>query len=234
MKMIAIAAATWLVLGAVPAAFAAETLVRVVDIGAGLCVVARAPDGHVMVYDTGPGNPRCLAAVAELAPNHEIELLVLSHSDDDHIGGAEAILNDNHVAHILHPGDARPLRRNNRPTMLGRVRAAIEGEENSEDASLATTDIDPGYEFHIGGARAAFIAGWNDGHLVEGPGEARLTGGALNNALSIVIRFTYGGHSILLTGDTVGRAGGTARNTCKYAEARMVDTPPRFRSPARC
>jgi len=37
-----------------------------------------------------------------------IDLLVLSHSDDDHIGGAVMVLKQNQVLHVLHPGDDRP------------------------------------------------------------------------------------------------------------------------------
>src|SRR4051812_31338768 len=78
---LAIASAT----AAAPAG-AQETYVRVVDVGAGLCVVAMTPDGHSLVYDTGNGVATCLSAVRELVPAKKVDLLVLSHSDSDHIG----------------------------------------------------------------------------------------------------------------------------------------------------
>jgi competence protein ComEC len=55
-----------------------------------------------------------------------------------------------------------------------------------------------------------------------GPGLGPLASGPRNNALSIVIRFKYGGHSVLLTGDPVGRMIGDPPATCEYAERIMV------------
>lgn len=206
-------------------AVAAEALVRVVDVGAGLCVVARTPAGRTMVYDAGPGD-RCAEAIAILVPEHRIDLLVLSHSDSDHIGGAPLILAQNDVLQILHPGDDRPLRTasgNKTDVALAREAIAEEAEGGAEVTSLAEYDVDPNYLFDLGAADARFIVGWHDGHLTEADGEPALDGGPLNNALSIVIRYEYGGHAILLTGDTVGRLDDAPRNTCRYGEARMVE-----------
>jgi glyoxylase-like metal-dependent hydrolase (beta-lactamase superfamily II) len=52
-----------------------------------------------MVYDTGPPGEYCSKVVSDLVPNHRIDLLVLSHSDADHIAGAETILAGNVVEH---------------------------------------------------------------------------------------------------------------------------------------
>jgi hypothetical protein len=105
---------------------------------------------------------------------------------------------------------------------LGRVRWAIRSERNASVTSLAEYDLDPGYVYDLGAAEATFIAGWSDGHETENDNEPALSGGPLNNALSIVIRYTYGGHSVLLTGDTVGRRDNAPASACQYAEARMV------------
>ena len=99
----------WFVAAALLAAPAAaqDINVRVVDVGAGLCVIAATDDGHVMVYDTGAGSKICGDAVDELAPAQQIDLLILSHSDIDHIGAVRRILADHHVRTLIHPGDPR-------------------------------------------------------------------------------------------------------------------------------
>lgn len=213
-----------MMLAIAPAAGAEDAYVRVVDVGAGLCVVARSPTGETMVYDTGPRGTRCRDAVRELSPEHRVDLLVLSHSDADHIGGAQAILRDNEVRRILHPGD----RRKNAATLTA-VRRAIRAEPGAQIINLSRDHLEHGEVFELGAATATFIAGWSNGDQTQANGEPALASEAMrNNALSIVIRFEYGGHSVLLTGDTVGRADDSPDDACRYAEARMVEQDREF------
>jgi len=204
---------------------ATDAYLRVVDVGAGLCVVIVVPGGHAMLYDAGPGGGRCSAAVQQMVPSHRLDLVVLSHSDADHIGEMRDILRDNRVAAIIHPGDDHPF---TRPRGGGKAYLELMRDDiASEGATVwnlaeSTTPPAPGRRFSIGTATATFVAGWGDGHLTEGPRERRLNGGPLNNALSVVIRFEYGGHSVLLTGDTVGRPESRPKGTCQYAERIMA------------
>jgi beta-lactamase superfamily II metal-dependent hydrolase len=59
--------------------------VRVIDVGTGLCCVAKMPGDHFMVYDAGdyPAQGKiAFDGIAQVVPQgHPIELLVLSHSD---------------------------------------------------------------------------------------------------------------------------------------------------------
>ena len=74
--------------------------VRVVDVGAGLCCVARWPgedgDFHYMVYDAGNYVDRGATAMAAIREIYEddddptLDVLVLSHSDADHLGAVDA------------------------------------------------------------------------------------------------------------------------------------------------
>lgn len=227
-------------LGATPA-FAqssnSDATVRVVDIGAGLCVIISVPGDHAMLYDAGPpGAARCRDAARELVPGRKFDLVVLSHSDNDHISMLPALLDKraNGAASeffagvIIHPGDPRgpaldPVRR--AITYQGRRGATVFNlfeADHPSPGSPTSAVIRPGDSFAIGAARATFVAGWSNGNMSRGPGEDELEGGPLNNAISIVIRFDYGGHSVLLTGDTVGRMIGDPANTCAYAERFMV------------
>ncbi len=73
-------------------------IVTVLDVGQGLSVVIRAGD-KTLLYDTGPGNGGGFnAGDAIVLPffksqsiNH-LDTLIVSHNDNDHVGGAQAIL----------------------------------------------------------------------------------------------------------------------------------------------
>jgi competence protein ComEC len=196
---------------------AQEAYVRVVDVGAGLCVVAVAPGEHSLIYDTGNDVDTCRSAVRELVPSKKVDLLVLSHSDSDHIGAARAILAENEVATIIHPGDSRP-------EDLSALRSAIAAEPGADVWNIAVRPVPFGKTFQVGAATVTFVAGWSDGDATRTHGEKKkLTGAMRNNALSSVIRLEFAGHSVLLTGDTVGRFEYTPGTTCEYAEKTMVD-----------
>ena len=68
------------------------------DIGQGTAVLVRTR-GHLLLYDAGPRySPQADAAQRVLLPllrargEHHIDLLMLSHSDTDHVGGAASLL----------------------------------------------------------------------------------------------------------------------------------------------
>jgi competence protein ComEC len=75
-----------------------ELEVAVLDVGQGLAVVLRT-EHHVLVYDTGPAfrSGRSAGELAVAPFLHEknvrrIDLMVVSHADSDHSGGAAAVL----------------------------------------------------------------------------------------------------------------------------------------------
>lgn len=199
------------------AALTTDAVMRVVDVGPGLCVVIVVPGGHAMLYDAGRGGGVCAAAVREMIPSGRIDMLVLSHSDADHIQEMDDILRQNRVAMIIHPGDPRG------PT-VDAMRELINAERATVwNLADPATPPAPGRRFSLGAATVTFVAGWSDGTETRGPGERTLPSGPRHNALSIVIRFEYGGHSVLLTGDTVGRLDFQPESTCAYAERIMVE-----------
>lgn len=192
-----------------------ELYIRVVDVGAGLCVVAVAPGGHVMVFDGGRGASLCAGAVRELVPSRTIDLMILSHSDIDHVGAVSTILSENSVRTILHPGDPRG-------PALKPIRDDIRDEPGADIWNLSERRPQPGQVFGLGEATVTFIAGWSDGNETRGPDEPPLDHAGRNNALSIVVRLDYRGRSVLLTGDTVGRPISPDDSLCRYAERIMV------------
>jgi len=77
--------------------------VEVFDIGQGLAVLIKS-DGKTLLYDTGPSYPPYYtAATGEILPYlqmagiSQLDYLFVSHSDNDHAGGANSILNSVYV-----------------------------------------------------------------------------------------------------------------------------------------
>jgi len=89
----------------IPALAEFETVV--LDVGQGLAVVVRTRN-HLLLYDTGPGftsgfNTGWAVIVPYLRSKgiNEIDLIVQSHADSDHIGGLVDVLDAIQVRHIL-------------------------------------------------------------------------------------------------------------------------------------
>src|SRR5687767_8892736 len=68
-----------------------DLYVRIVDNGAGLCAIVKAPGPRYMVYDTGHWQQghRCVNAAQAIIGTDPIELMVISHSDGDHIADGD-------------------------------------------------------------------------------------------------------------------------------------------------
>ncbi len=110
----------WRLLGlamVLPVAFAprtapaeGEALVDVLDVGQGLAVVVRT-HGHVLLYDTGPAfrsgrSAGDMAVLPFLRARRvsRVDLLVLSHADIDHSGGAQSIVRGVDVTSVRQGG----------------------------------------------------------------------------------------------------------------------------------
>lgn len=203
----------------------AEAYLRVVDVGSGLCVIAKAPDGEIMLYDAGHRSDECYNALAELAPDRVVHLAVISHNDADHIGEMVDILRDFEVRRIVHTGDART----NAGITAMRQAIARESAIVHNLRRPVSTPLAFGRYFNLGLTQARFMAGWGDWRDAVADGEPALSDAEKRNVVSIVMRYTYNGRSVLLTGDTIGRRQGQADGACFYAERRMwedrVDIP---------
>ena len=104
----------WLALAGVPGAVHAENLtVHVIDIGGGLCTLTEAPGGHYMVYDAGVGlragsSNTCAKRIDQLMPaGAAIDVLILSHSDADHISSVARLLQLRDVHRVARTGHER-------------------------------------------------------------------------------------------------------------------------------
>ncbi len=85
-----------------------DVYIRVVDVGPGLCTITEAPGEHYMIYDAGHWTgSNCLEAAQEIVDPETIDLMILSHSDGDHLGEAAEILNQFEIQTIIVTGDPR-------------------------------------------------------------------------------------------------------------------------------
>ncbi len=196
--------------------------VRLVDTGAGLCCVIKTDNDTAIVYDTGHWNAsgfRALQGVKDLFPTtHPVTLMVLSHSDSDHLGGATRILEEYAVQEVVHSG-LEPVSQ----TSINTLRA-ISNEPDCDDINLHYYDFPEG-TFTYGDTKVTFLCGWH-----TPPEDWPLTSdGERFNAGSICIRVEFAGKSILLCGDAVGRhlnsPAGTNIATEKYLCDRADEFP---------
>jgi competence protein ComEC len=91
-----------------------EMVLTVLDVGQGLAVVVQTR-GHVLVYDAGPrygadfdAGSAVVVPFLRQAGVRKVDLLVLSHGDNDHVGGAESLLRALPVAGVLSGAPALP------------------------------------------------------------------------------------------------------------------------------
>lgn len=197
----------------------AALLCRVVDVGSGLCCVVRMPGDRYLIYDTGHwagGGAPTFAKIREIVPDGaEIDLLVLSHSDSDHLAATDEVCAAYRVRRVLRAGYERET-----ATWRDATAAVLLEAETDDciDVNLAHVELAPGSTYRYGDTLVTVVYG-----LHRPPAEWGLSGAEERNAGSIVIRIYYAGRSILLCGDTVGRHIGDPTDVCIAAERAMVD-----------
>lgn len=210
----------------VSTAVAQEAYVRVVDVGAGLCVIAHTPDGYDLLYDAGFRGGYCAEAVEEIVGDNHIELIILSHSDADHIGEVDEILAANSADTIIHTGSRRDTIAY-REAMDAIGRAAASGSTvinlaNAPDADADGIKDEIGSVYELGEARVEILAGWHEWDLDLSDAGRSPNESERRNAISIVVRYSYRGQSVLLTGDTIGRRIEDDALACRDAERWMT------------
>lgn len=185
---------------------------RVVDVGSGLCVITEIDKKHYFVYDAGNWTgQQCYQAVKKIVKGNTIQLMVLSHSDSDHIGDVPKILKDFKVDSIVRTGFRRATK------TWQKTDAAVQHEvlTGATEYNLQQINLDPGkLIFPLGDASVTILYGkgnWSGLNESEN-----------RNAISIVAKLVYKGHSILFTGDTIGRRLTDDSTACKDAEHEMV------------
>jgi len=192
--------------------------VRVTDTGHGFCGVIKLPGvrkpptkccgetfgpDRWVIFDAGNWDAQGKLAyqkIAELIPRgSDIELLVLSHGDADHLGAVVRICRAYRVRRVLRTGQMRDSK------TWRRSDAAIKQEIASDgcvEYSLAKANLPPGSVFDFGTSMFTVLSGYH-----KPPADWKLDHEAeAFNAVRIVLRFTFQGKTILFTGDATHQA----------------------------
>jgi competence protein ComEC len=154
----------------------------VLDVGQGDAILIETPAGHRVLVDGGPSGPALMQALGRVLPHdgRRIDLLVLSHGQDDHVTGFVELLERYEVGAAV----AGPLE--GETAAYGAWRAEL--ERRAVPLHVATS----GHWLDLGQGIRLEVLAPNDG------APARVDD--LNNN-SLVARLSYSEVSFLLTGD---------------------------------
>jgi competence protein ComEC len=156
------------------------------DVGQGDAIFVRTPDGHQVLIDGGPSPSAVLAELPSLMPfwDHSLDLLVLTHPDQDHMAGLLGVLERYHVDRAVDAVAADDPAGD--PWREGLTQAGVRAVPGLRGTRLAA-----------GGVVLSILH----------PGPVPLTGTpADDNNNSLVLRLDYGKASFLLTGDAEAEA----------------------------
>jgi competence protein ComEC len=160
--------------------------VVVLDVGQGDAILVETPRGGRLLVDGGPDPDRLLVALdARIPPwDRRIDLVVLTHPHEDHVGGLPLLIERYRVGRLVEPGMTGP----------GPGYAALEtalARRGMRSGLLSTGD-----RFALDDV--SFRVLWPDPGVV--PRAPPDTGTGINN-VSIALLGTFGAQRFLLTGD---------------------------------
>jgi len=174
-----------------------EVEVRIVDVGAGLCAIIKLPDNKFIIYDAG-NKTRAIPQIDEmLDEKSEVEMLILSHTDDDHWGAAAHIVNKYTVKSVL-----KTDYKYEKNDYTISYKEGVKAMDKKKVKKIKLSDLKLGEVLYDeGGIKLEFICGFE-----EPPAEwGNLGSSKLNNGVSIVVKLIVGEKSILFCGDAVGK-----------------------------
>ncbi|MCB9065473.1 MAG: MBL fold metallo-hydrolase [Chitinophagales bacterium] len=205
--------------------------VRVVDVGPGLCNLIKLQNGNYIIYDAGHFRGWGSSTIAQIKeyipPGSDIELMVLSHTDADHIGAADRVLKEYNVKKVLWTGYEKSMVSGGHPTATyRRLVAELNARPSVENINLNQADsiIVPGTKIQFDDATITFLCGFGKPLSSWDLNSA----GEKINAVSIVMKLEYKGRSVLFCGDAVGRHIDAPENTLIATEKYLLENAPQY------
>jgi competence protein ComEC len=173
-----------------------DLMVTVLDVGQGDAILVQSPAGRVALIDGGGeigaertgwdvGLMRVVPALRR-AGVRRVDLVMLSHPHEDHVGGLPAVLENFTIGLVLDPGVPHPS-----PSYMRLLRLVEAGRIPYRTARA-------GVVVDLGGGVALTV--------VYPPEPIPLVGGDPVHAGAVISRLTYGATAMLLTGDAEGPA----------------------------
>jgi competence protein ComEC len=157
------------------------------DVGQGDAVLITGPEDRRLLVDTGPRSPDGSAAAYTILPYlrqrgvEHLETVVITHPDEDHLGGLPAILRELSVGRVLHSGQRADT------DLYEESRALLEKK------GTRSRSVDRGDQFQVGGSIVARVLG--------PPQKPDRWGIENENGASVVLHLAYGRTDVLLPGD---------------------------------
>ena len=158
------------------------------DVGQGDAVLVTTPGGERLLVDTGPQSPTGSAAVSSTVLPYlrrrgvgHLDLVVITHPDEDHLGGLPALLKEVSIGRVLHSGQRAETDLYRRSRRLLRRR------------DVPAAPVDRGDAFPVGGSVRVQVLG-----PPVRPGRRGVDG---ENGRSVVLHLAYGHADVLLPGD---------------------------------
>ncbi len=158
------------------------------DVGQGDAILVTAPDDRRMLVDTGPrSSPERAAASYSILPFLErrgidsLETVVVTHPDEDHLGGLPEILEEVSVGEVLHSGQEVET------SLYRRTRRLFRRRE------ISHRSVQRGEVFTLGSSVQVRVLG--------PPSRPSRRGIESENGQSVVLHLAYGGTDALLSGD---------------------------------
>jgi len=155
--------------------------VTALDVGQGDAILIRTPHGADILIDAGPPSGHVVEKLgAHLSPSdREIELVVVSHTDADHIGGLADVAAHYRIGRVLDAGTS-----SSNPTYAKWLGAL-------DDRHVERMTARAGVTVNIDGVRCSVVWPGSDADLVK----------ASVNDTSVIVELAYGTTSFLFTGD---------------------------------
>ena len=162
--------------------------VAFLDVGQGDAIFIQGPNGEQALIDGGPDPRLALRALGERMPfwDRTLDLVVLTHHDEDHLAGLPEVLRRYRVAAVLdnpYPKDSA---------------AAMEWKATLQRENTTVVEAQEGQVVRLGNDLIIEVLNPPDPPMGGTPSDAN------NN--STVLRLRYGDVSFLLTGDVHGDA----------------------------
>ncbi len=180
----AAAAALWCWSAVAQRALASRWLqVTALDVGHGDCLIVRTPSGHTLLVDAGSeeaGRSR-LVPYLRFAGIATVDALLLTHTDEDHIGGAIPLLEHIRVRRLLTNG------------VRGATMSARRLRRAAATRAIPETVLHAGMQVDAGSGVVLQVLHPPEGLVPQAP--------AVSNDNSVVMKVTKGRVSMLLCGD---------------------------------
>ena len=164
-------------------ALANALTVEFYDVGKADAMLITTPQGTRILIDTATNKEgKALAERFDRAGITRIDVLIITHYDKDHVGGADTILEELDVGQVIMPTYDKESKQH---TQFEEALAAVEGVEEIRMGRAETRmfDLEPGVTFTVTSAHEA------------GYGEDE------ENDFSLAVRLCYGSTRFFFTGD---------------------------------